>query len=144
MALFKRFQYYRRALQGLLIFNIIVVSAGLVAALGFYGSKKALIILAEQNTQRLQALDDIHRDIILLSTISIDSKDPYFYHRHLEDLKERLEAWPDSNLAQIALPKQVSNEKLPSKVLYEVYERVSKEQKNLRDQLSLAPKKLAV
>ena len=138
----RRLQFYRRLLHAVLLINIVVVLSGLFSAVAFYTTKSALFHLAQQNHQRLVHLEDLDASLFLAATDSAFEKDSYRRRRHLEDLKEKLERWPDLNLGTLAVAPEAQGG-LPMAFARSLRDRLAKERATVLEELRAANERIA-
>lgn len=142
MNLLKKLHFYKRALQIMIALNVLVVTAGVIATVSYFSSIQFFKVLAHQNTERLVLLSSMQTDLVALASREPGKKVPYSYIRHLESLRNKLEQWPDSGLAQIALPESVEEATIAPSMVASIQERIMKEQATLREQIVQGSKNL--
>lgn len=142
MSLLKKLQFYKRALQIMIALNVLVVTAGVIATISYFSSIQFFKLLAHQNTERLVLLSSMQTDLVALANREPGKKVPYSYVRHLESLRLKLEQWPDSGLAQIALPENIEEATIAPSMIASIQERIIKEQGTLREQIAQGSRNL--
>lgn len=142
MNILKKVQLLKRALQTLLAVNVLVLTSGAVATVSYFGSVHFMKVLTQQNTDRMQRLSAMRSDLLALSFQEPGKKIEYKHIRHLESLRLKLQEWPDSGLAQIALPETLEQASLSPALITSIDERISTEQDRLRAQLVEGSQKL--
>ncbi|HEX4925065.1 MAG TPA: hypothetical protein VFV50_13315 [Bdellovibrionales bacterium] len=142
MNILKKVQLLKRALQTLFALNILVLTSGVIATVSYYSSVHFMQVLTRQNTDRLQRLAAMKSDLLALAMHEQGKKIDYKYIRHLESLRLKLQDWPDSGLAQIALPESLEQAAFSPALIMSIEERLNTEQERTRGQLLEASQKL--